>query len=399
MWIERKLSQQISKALRQFPVVILTGPRQSGKTSLVRHLLPAASYITLDIPREANSARLDSKAFLSSLHEPAIIDEVQYAPTLFRYLKASVDQDKRPGRFILTGSQDFAVMEGVSESLAGRCAVVALSTLSLEEAAAKCSLKTIDDYAWKGGFPELWSRPGLDRDLWYGSYLATYLERDVRNVLRVGDLRDFDRFIRAAALRVGCLLSISELARDVGIAPNTAKSWMSVLTASGHIHLLEPYHANVSKRLVKTPKLYFMDTGLLLYLMGFRNWNAVPSHALFGAVWENLVFAETIKYFQNRGVRPPCFFHRTASGEEVDLLIELAPKSFLGIECKTAAETSNGDVRNLAALYGTYGPKSLVKGAVVCRTEKPYPLAEKGAITAIPLCGENGLTDWLDKNV
>ena len=184
-------------------------------------------------------------------------------------------------------------MQGVTESLAGRCAVLALPTLSLAERFPDATLKETDAFCWRGGFPELWQRPDLDRDLWLGSYFATYLERDVRNLLNIGNLRDFDRFLRVAALRVGQLLSLSEMARDVGIAPNTAKSWLSILEASRQLFLLEPYHSSASKRLIKTPKLYFTDSGLLIYLLGFPDWQAVIKNAAWGALWENLV---TVKY-------------------------------------------------------------------------------------------------------
>ncbi|MCA9439651.1 MAG: ATP-binding protein, partial [Candidatus Omnitrophica bacterium] len=221
------ISDVIRKAVAQFPVVVVTGARQAGKTSLVRHLFPDAQYVTFDIPQTAESARLDFGAFLRRHPDPLIIDEVQYVPEVLRHLKSGVDQDRRPGRFILTGSQDFMLMEGVTESLAGRCAVLSLPTLSLAEVDAGATTEKMDLFCWRGGFPELWQRPELDREMWLGSYLSTYLERDVRNILNIGSLRDFDRFLRAAALRVGQLLSLSELARDVGIAPNTAKSWIS----------------------------------------------------------------------------------------------------------------------------------------------------------------------------
>ncbi len=257
---------------------MLSGARQAGKTSLVRHLFPQADYVTLDIPRDAETARLDPSGFLADRREPLIVDEVQYVPELPRYLKIAIDRDRRPGRFILTGSQDFSLMQGVSESLAGRCAVLSLPTLSLVEVFHTATLQETDAFCWRGGFPELWQRPDLDHDLWLGSYVATYLERDVRNSLKVGSLRDFDRFLRAAALRVGQLLSLAKLAHDVGITPNTpntAKSWLSILQASRLVILLEPYHRSPSKRLIKKPKLYFADSGLLIYLLGFTNWAAV----------------------------------------------------------------------------------------------------------------------------
>jgi hypothetical protein len=306
-----------------------------------------------------------------------------------------IDRDRKPGRFILTGSQDFSVMKGVTESLSGRCAVLSLPTLSLAEIDAKASIHTADEFCWRGGFPELWQRPDLDRDLWLGSYLATYLERDVRNILNIGSLRDFDRFLRAAALRAGQLLSLSELARDVGIAPNTAKSWISIMEASRQIFLLEPYHSSAGKRLIKTPKLYFSDPGLLTYLLGFPNWEAVVRNAAWGAVWENLIVSEVHKYFLNGGKRPPCWFWRTVQGEEVDLLIEVGRRQFLAIECKTASEIEPRTLKGFTALGNAYGPESMKKAAVVCRTPKPYPLAEKSRIVALPPGGKHGLVDWL----
>ena len=395
MWVERHISDTIQKAFAQFPVVVVTGARQAGKTSLVRHLFPDANYVTFDIQREAESARLDFAAFLRQHPDPLIIDEVQYVPEALRHLKNVVDQDRRPGRFVLTGSQDFSVMQGVTESLAGRCAVLSLPTLSLAEIHAEATVEKVDEFCWRGGFPKLWQRPDLDRDLWLGSYLATYLERDVRNILNIGSLRDFDRFLRAAALRAGQLLSLSELARDVGIAPNTAKSWVSILEVSGQIFLLEPYHSSAGKRLVKTPKLYFSDPGMLTYLLGFPDWEAVVRNAAWGAVWENLVISEVHKHFLNSGKRPPCWFRRTVQGEEVDLLVEIGPRQFLAIECKIASQIEPRALKGFTALEKAYGPESLNRAAVVCRTDKAYPLAQESRITALPLGGEDGLCQWL----
>jgi len=399
MWIDRHISNILQKAFEQFPVVVLTGARQAGKTSLVRHLFPKADYVTFDIPRDAETARLDFAGFFSRRREPLIIDEVQYVPEIFRRIKVVVDRDRRAGRFLFTGSQDFPLMQGVTESLAGRCAVLNLPTLSLAEVYAEATLMETDTFCWRGGFPELWQRPDLDRDLWLGSYLATYLERDVRNILNIGSLRDFDRFLRAAALRVGQLLSLSELARDVGIAPNTAKSWISILEASQQVFLLEPYHTSAGKRLIKTPKLYFSDPGLLTYLLGFPDWSAVIQNPAWGAIWENLAISEVRKQFLNRGRWPACWFWRTAQGDEIDLLIEVGPKQFLAVECKVAVEIEPRDLKGLVALKKTYGTKAVKMGAVVCRTEKPYPLAEKSSIAALPLGGINGLLGWIKRHI
>jgi len=395
MWIERKLSQVVTAAFQQFPALVLSGARQAGKTSLVRRLFPEANYVTLDIPRDAESARLDAEGFLGGRREPLIIDEVQYVPELLRHLKAAIDRDRRPGRFILTGSQDFRLMQGVTESLAGRCAVLSLSTLSLAEVFPDASLDETDVFCWRGGFPELWQRPDLDRELWLGSYFATYLERDVRNILNVGSLRDFDRFLRAAALRVGQLLTLTELARDVGVAPNTAKSWLSILEASRQIFLLEPYHSSAGKRLIKSPKLYFCDSGLLIYLLGFSDWPSVPQNALWGAVWENLVIEEIWKYFLNCGKHPPLWFWRTLQGEEIDLLIEIGPRSFFALECKTSATVGLRDCKHFSVLEKVYGERALKRGAVICRTDRPYPLSQDGRISAIPLGGRGGACAWL----
>jgi hypothetical protein len=395
MWIKRDISDTIVRAFEQFPVIVVTGARQVGKTSLVRHLFPNADYVSFDIPREAESARLDFNSFIREHPDPLIIDEVQYVPEVLRNLKSVVDANRKPGRFVLTGSQDFPLMEGVTESLAGRVAVLSLPPLSLAEVESQTNSGRVDAFCWRGGYPELWRQPEMDRELWMGSYLATYLERDVRNIQNVGSLRDFDRFLRATAIRAGNLLSLSELARDVGIAVNTAKGWLSILEASRQVFLLEPYHRSAGKRLTKTPKLYFWDTGLLTYLLGFSDWDAVVKNASWGAIWENLVIGEAMKHFQNRGKRPPCWFWREQQGEEVDLLIESGPSRFLAIECKTAAQIDARKLTGIQRLQEVYGDDAVLKAAVVCRTDQPYPLAKKSRISAIPLGGKKGLARWL----
>jgi uncharacterized protein len=387
--IARIIQPRLTKAWQQFPIVVLTGARQVGKTTLARQLLPQANYVTLDIPAEAERARLTPSDFLASYAngQALILDEVQYVPQLFRHLKILVDANRQPGQFFLTGSQSFELMAGVSESLAGRCAIMTLPTLSLTELPDVNS----DEFLWRGGYPELWQRPDLERELWLGSYLATYLERDVRNILNIGNLRDFDRFLRAAALRAGQILSYSELARDVGIAPNTAKNWISVLEASQQIFLLEPYHRQRTKRLVKSPKLYFSDTGLLTFLMGFTHQEELFKHGLWGAIWENFVVAEIRKKFLTQGRRPPLWFWRTSAGEEVDLLIETAPEQFTVVECKTAAQVNPTALKSLHPLRSEYGEQSVTQAYVACRTNRSYPLNESNTMTAIPLNGKDGL--------
>ncbi|MEO8678483.1 MAG: ATP-binding protein [Vicinamibacterales bacterium] len=319
---------------------------------------------------------------------------MQYAPEIFRHLKRAIDQDRRPGRFLVTGSQAFALMHGVSESLAGRAAILTLPTLSLEEVFPTPTIEQTDQFLWRSGYPELWQRPDLNRELWMGSYLATYLERDVRQALNVGDLRDFDRLLRAAALRAGQLLSYADIARDVGIAPNTAKRWLSVLAASQQIFLLEPYHRQRRKRLIKAPKLYFNDTGLLCFLLGFHNPTDLKAHAMWGAVWENLVIAEIRKRSQAMPSPPSFWFWRTAQGDEVDLLIETAPDTFAAIECKTAERVTAADLKGVRRLADEYGDAAIASARVVCRTAIPYPLDADDGATAVPLSHVLDTASW-----
>ena len=389
--IPRSSTKALKAALAQFPVVVLTGARQVGKTTLARALLPRAGYVTFDHPAEAERARLSPAQFLGALPQPAILDEIQYVPELFRHLKLAVDRDRRPGRFLVTGSQTLSLMSGVSESLAGRAAVFILPPLSLEEAAPRASLAETDAFLWRSGYPELWQRPELDRDLWIASYVATYLERDVRQALNVGDLRDFDRFLRASALRAGQLLSYTDLARDVGIAPNTAKRWLSVLQATQQVFLLEPWHRQRAKRLIKAPKLYFADTGLLAFLQGFRRPQDMPAHALWGALWENLVVSEARKRLLAGGRPPPLWFWRTAHGDEVDLLVETGPERFIAVECKTAERADARVLKGIRRLADEYGARSVIAARVACRTETAYPLEGLRQARALPLGGRDGL--------
>ncbi len=400
MWIHRSITPVIRRALAQFPAVVLTGARQVGKTSLTRHLLPKGDYITFDLPAEAELARLDPEGFFGRHREPLILDEVQYVPEIFRSLKRYIDADRRPGRYLLTGSQDFLLMARITESLAGRIAVLTLPSLEMEEALGeKARIEDVDRFLWRGGFPELWQRPELDQELWFGSYLTTYLERDVRNLSNVGNLRNFDRFLRAIALRVGQLLSMAEVARDVGVSPNTIKNWISILQASQQIFLLEPYHTNRGKRLIKTPKIYFSDTGLLALLLGFRQLKELMGSPLWGQMWENLVVMETRKKFLNLGKRPALYFWRTANGEEIDLLVERAVDRYWGIECKTAAEVSSSALKGVRSFRQTYGDHVMKHASVICRTRQVYPLSKGERDLALPLAGPDGALELLAKHI
>ncbi|GAB4334298.1 MAG: ATP-binding protein [Desulfobulbaceae bacterium] len=381
MWIDRKYTSTLQRLAGQFPAVVLTGARQVGKTSLVRNTFPEYNYVSLDLPAAAELAEKNPEQFLRENGDPLIIDEVQYAPSLFRWLKIAIDRDRQPGRFILTGSQNFLLMQNVSDSLAGRCGMIRMFNLSLEELQSAGHEAVTETTLLKGGFPELHAHREMDPSFWYASYLSTYLERDVRNILNVGSLRDFDRFLRACAIRTGQLLSYSELARDVGIAPNTAKQWISVLLASDQIYLLEPYHRNLGKRLIKSPKLYLCDTGLAAFLMGFEKWMEVARHPVIGALWETHMVMEVVKYYSARGRIAPLWFWRTAYGEELDLLIEKGGR-FIGMEMKFTETPGKKELKGFTALQKMYGEEALMKGYIACRTADHYPITDR--IEAIP---------------
>ncbi len=358
---------------RQFPAVLVTGARQAGKTSLLRHLYPQASYLSLDLPAHAEAAQTAPDALLAQYPAPVIIDEIQYAPSLLRHLKVQIDRDRSPGRYLLTGSQVFPLMQGVSESLAGRCAVLSLHTLSRAEILEAGRSIEEPAYIYLGGYPEL--HVGAEPELWFPAYVATYLERDVRNVLRVVDLQEFNRFIRACALRTAQVLNYSDLARDTGIAPNTARRWLGLLQTSAVVTLVEPYFGNRTKRLIKAPKLVFLDTGLAAFLSGFRFERDLSVSPLYGAFWESHVFGQIVREATARGERAPIYYWRTAGGSEVDLVIEQAGGTLMAIECKVKEHPGHADAAGLRALEAAEKGRVTEK-MIVCRTSVAYTLSD-----------------------
>ena len=337
MWIARELRETLVRSASDRPAVLVTGARQTGKTSLLEAAFPEYGYVSVDLPAVAEEAEESGEQFLSRHPAPVIIDEVQYAPRLFRYLKHAVDRQRDlNGRYLLTGSQKFSLMEGVTESLAGRIAIVELHSLALRELEAWSGTEAGGDrfYEWmfQGGYPELHAR-NLSAARFYADYVATYLERDVRQVLNVKNLRDFDRFLRLCALRTGQLLSMNSMATGVGVSPNTIKSWLSVLEASNVVTLLEPFYENLGKRIVKTPKLYFMDTGLACHLAGLRTASDLRASGLVGAMFETQVLGQIIRWYANRGLPAPVYFYRDHQGKEMDFVIPVGERLKL-IECK-----------------------------------------------------------------
>jgi predicted AAA+ superfamily ATPase len=365
MWIQREISNVVDRAQRARPAVLVTGSRQVGKTSLLEHAFPECGYVSLDLPAVAEQAEYAGSDFLRRHSRPLIIDDVQYAPGLFRYLKAAIEERRdENGQFLLTGSQKFALMERISESLAGRVSVIEMFSLSLIEierfAGTAISRDTLCEWMFRGGYPELVAK-GLDPRRFYADHVATYLERDVRQALAVRNLRDFDRFLRLCALRTGQLISMNSLAAEVGVAVNTIKSWLSVLEASGVIQLVEPYYRNLGKRLVKTPKLYFSDTGLACFLAGIGSADGVRQSTLLGALFETLAFGQLLRHFANRGDPSRVCFYRDHQGNEVDFVVPVGEKLRL-FECKWA-ETPDPHPRGFVELE-----KLLPEGDILSRT-------------------------------
>jgi len=372
MWIPRAIEPRLIRSAKTRPVVVLTGARQTGKTSTFLRLFPQHSFVSLDLPTEAEQAEKEPHAFLRRHPPPVLIDEVQYAPNLFRHLKAEVDANRAlNGQFLLTGSQKFTLMKSVAESLAGRADIVELETLSFAEIQAALPNISFETAMVRGGFPELYANLEIDIGPFYDSYLATYLQRDVRALTNIGSLRDFERFLRACALRCANLLNKADLARDVGISPSTANQWLSMLVASGQAVLLEPWFSNRTKSIVKSPKLYLADTGLLCALLNIRSEEELRRSPAAGAIWETFVFAQLRARERNAGRNGSLFFWRDRT-REVDFVVDAGGRLEL-FEAKWTELPDAGDTVNLAFMRNVLGDSSLIGGSIVARTPNSFP--------------------------
>ncbi len=403
--IERTLEQTIREVTAHFPVLLVTGPRQVGKTTLLQMCAETErGYVSLDDLDARELARTDPALFLQRYPPPVVIDEVQYAPALFSAIKVAADRERQPGMFWLTGSQKFHLMAGITESLAGRVAIIDMLGLSRAEAADAAttqrpflpgapwlqharrhagppkSLLEVYGDIWRGSYPQLVADPGISRDLFYASYVQTYIQRDVRDILKVSDITTFTRFLRAVAARTGQLLNYSDIGRDVDIDHKTAKAWISVLETCGLVYLLPPYHSNVSKRLLKTPKIYFLDTGLCSYLTRWPSPEALEAGAMSGAILETYVFAEILKSYWHNGTSAYFYYYRDTDQREIDLVIEQG-NTLHPVEIKKTATPSAAAGRHfsvLARLGRTVG-----HGAVVCLRHEDIPLSRH--VDAIPV--------------
>ena len=404
MFFPRQLQKPLSRIAGMFGAILVTGARQVGKTTLLRNAKQDVPYVTMDDPIMLAAASDEPATFLKMNPPPLIIDEIQYAPSLFPHIKMSIDNHQTKGQFFLSGSQQYQMMKNVSESLAGRIGILNLMGLSLREICesdfdrpflpvaeyfeeraksfSRLDYQTVWNIIHRGAMPAMHADPNLDWQMYYAAYTKTYIERDVRDLAHVGDEVKFLRFMTAAAAGTGQLLSQASLARDVGVSLPTVERWLSILRASNLVYLLQPYHNNITKRAIKTPKLYFMDTGLAAYLTRWNTQEVLKNGAMAGAFFETFVVTELIKSYANAGVlEPPLFFYRDKEQNEIDVVIQEG-ETLHPLEIKKHADPTKRDIQAFAILDRILGI-SRGAGGVICLYDKVLPLGENDVIVPV----------------
>lgn len=401
MYLKRTLENFVRKINNQFPVLLIAGPRQVGKTTFLKHISEQRTYVTLDDPILAELAKTEPKLFLEKFAPPVLIDEIQYAPELLPYIKMHIDKQKSPGDFWLTGSQQFHLMRGVSESLAGRVAVINMLGLSQSELEKyykaepfiptdtqinlrvknmrTTNLHGLYTKIWRGSYPAIALDDKIDMQTFYGSYIQTYLQRDLRDLTKVGDENRFLRFLRTTAARTGQQLNITDVARDSDISVNTAKNWLSILETSGLIFLLQPYANNLTKRMVKTPKLYFLDTGLCSYLTQWTSATTLEAGAMSGAMLETFIIGEILKSYWHNGKQPFMYYYRDKDQQEIDVVLE-QDQTLFPIEIKKTASPRKSQIKQFSVLKKF--KKDVGSGALICLVNETIPITE--TVQAVP---------------
>ncbi|MCP4406598.1 MAG: ATP-binding protein [Gammaproteobacteria bacterium] len=367
------------------PALLLTGARQTGKSSLLNQLFPKHGYVSLDVPLEARQASEGGQFFLDSHGTPLVIDEIQYAPELFRHIKIRIDRQRQTnGQYVMTGSQKFSLMKGVSESLAGRVAILNLHSLSTRELASyfRTDLNATQILEWlvKGGYPEIYEHD-LNPHRFFADYVATYIERDVRQLLNIRHVREFDQFMRLLAIRSGQIFSMSRIATEIGVSTHTIKSWITVLEASNIIYLLKPYYQNFGKRIIKSPKLYFLDTGLLCYLTNIQSTDILANSPLLGAFFETYAFGQLLRHLHNQGKTDEVYYFRDKDGREVDFLIPQGNLLSL-YECKWHDES--GDLpKNIKKLRPIFGEENILQITTITTAAQKTRIDEKFTVSNV----------------
>ncbi len=401
MYIKRTLESIIELTSNSFPVTLITGPRQVGKTTILKNFKDSINYVSLDDLELREFAKNDPKLFLEKYSYPLLIDEVQYAPNLFTYIKINVDKENKEGMYYLTGSQQFSMMKNVSESLAGRVGILNLQGLSQaekynqpnnppflptneyvkeqSERNMRIDIHKLYEIIWRGSFPKLVSNNNVDWNIFYSSYLQTYLERDIRQLSVVNESL-FLKFVTILAARTGQELNYTNIANDVGVSQTTIKSWVSLLNTSGLIYLVKPYYNNITNRMIKTPKLYFLDTGLVAYLTKYQTPEILENGALSGSILETYVVSEILKSYWHNGKQQDLYFYRDKDKKEIDLIIEQNGKLY-PVEIKRKSNPNRDDIRNFNVLEKFNKP--IGEGAVICLAENDLPITNK--INRIPI--------------